>query len=178
MVAHVVSMVVASTVRNLVVNTTVNLSAANIPVGNSLTANTVVATVNIATEPNGSDALFCQQTLRHACAGESFSKGGRCARRRMECVMKLNSEQLEQTLTQFEAHVIPDDHPLAAELNELFGDHTFLLDSNGLNVVEQNENAEAGTVVNLASWGDAQWTSLLPHEPEPTKVVVKLEGRH
>jgi hypothetical protein len=96
----------------------------------------------------------------------------------MECVMKLNSEQVEQTLTQFEARVIPDDHPLVPELNELFGDHTFFLDSNGLNVVEQNESAEAGTVVNLANWGDAQWTSLLPHEPEPTKVVVMLDGKH
>ena len=92
--------------------------------------------------------------------------------------MKLNSEQVEQTLTQFEAQVIPDDHPLVAELNELFGDHTFFLDGNGLNVVEQNERDGAGTVVNLANWGDAQWTSLLPHEPEQTKVVVMLDGQH
>ena len=92
--------------------------------------------------------------------------------------MKLNSEQVEHTLTQFEAQVIPDDHPLVAELNELFGDHTFFLDGNGLNVVERNEKAGAGTIVNLASWGDAQWTSLLPHEPEPTKVVVTLESAH
>jgi len=39
--------------------------------------------------------------------------------------MKLNSAQVEQTLTQFEANVIPDDHPLVPKLNELFGDHTF-----------------------------------------------------
>jgi hypothetical protein len=92
--------------------------------------------------------------------------------------MKLNSEQVEHALTQFEARVIPEDHPLVAELNELFGDHTFFLDSNGLNVVEQNESAGAGTVVNLANWGDPQWTSLLPHKPEPTKVVVMLERKH
>ena len=36
--------------------------------------------------------------------------------------MKLNSAQVEQTLTQFEAHVIPENHPLVPKLNELFGD--------------------------------------------------------
>ena len=94
--------------------------------------------------------------------------------------MKLNSTQVEQTLTQFEAQVIPDDHPLIPKLNELFGDHTFFLDSNGLNVVEPNERAEgpAGTVVNLANWSDARLTSLAPHDPEPTEVVVMLESKH
>jgi len=95
--------------------------------------------------------------------------------------MKLNSAQLEQTLTQFEAHVIPEDHPLVPKLNELFGDHTFFLDGNGLNVVEPSESAyedaPAGTVVNLANWSDAAWTSLTPHEPEPTEVVVILGSK-
>lgn len=96
--------------------------------------------------------------------------------------MKLNSAQVEKALTQFEAQVIPDDHPLVAKLNELFGDHTFFLDNNGLNVVEPNEGTEkgvpAGTVVNLANWSDPQFTSLAPHEPEPTEVVVVLESKH
>jgi hypothetical protein len=96
--------------------------------------------------------------------------------------MKLNPAQLEQTLTQFEAQVISDDHPLVPKLNELFGDHTFFLDSNGLNVVEPSESLQAGapvgTVVNVASWSDAQMTGLRPHEPEPTEVVVILESKH
>jgi hypothetical protein len=100
----------------------------------------------------------------------------------MECVMKLNSAQVEQTLTQFEAQVIPDDHPLVPKLNELFGDHTFFLDGNGLNVVERNESthagAPAGTVVNLANWSDAHLTNLAPHEPEPTDIIVILERKH
>jgi hypothetical protein len=58
--------------------------------------------------------------------------------------MKLNSAQVEQTLTQFEARVIADDHPLVPRLNELFGDHMFFLDSNGLSVVEPNESTHAG----------------------------------
>jgi hypothetical protein len=96
--------------------------------------------------------------------------------------MNLNSAQVEQTLTQFEAQVIPDDHPLVPKLNELFGDHTFLLDGNGLSVVEANNNTEvglpAGTIVNVANWSDAQMTGLTPHEPEPTEVVVILETKH
>jgi len=51
-----------------------------------------------------------------------------------------------------------------------------------LNVVEPNVSidagAPAGTVVNLANWSDAQLTSLAPHEPEPTEVVVILESKH
>jgi hypothetical protein len=96
--------------------------------------------------------------------------------------MKLNSTQIEQTLTQFEAQVIPENHPLVRKLNELFGDHTFFLDGNGLNVVEPNEStpagAAAGKVVSLANWTDAELTSLTPHEPVSTEVVVILESKH
>jgi hypothetical protein len=50
--------------------------------------------------------------------------------------MKLTSAQIERTLSQFEAEAIPDSHPALPRLNELFGDHTFFLDSKGLNIVE------------------------------------------
>jgi hypothetical protein len=80
--------------------------------------------------------------------------------------MKLSSAQVEHTLSQFNAQAIPDDDPVIPKLNELFGDHTFFLDSNGLNVVEPNESANAGalagTVVNLANWSDAHLTGLAP----------------
>jgi hypothetical protein len=93
--------------------------------------------------------------------------------------MKLNSAQVEQTLTQFVAHVIPDDHPMVPKLNEMFGVHTFFLDGNGLNVVEPTHaGAPVGTVVNLADWSDARQTSLAPHKPEPTEIVVVLENKH
>jgi hypothetical protein len=78
--------------------------------------------------------------------------------------------------------VIPEDHPVVPKLNELFGSHTFFLDINGLNVVEPNERtpvgASAGTVINLADWSDAEMTSLTPHEPEPTEVIVIFESKH
>jgi hypothetical protein len=96
--------------------------------------------------------------------------------------MKLDSAQVEQTLTQFEAQVIPDDHPLVPKLNELFDEHTVFLDRNGLNVVEPNNNMEAGspagTVVNVANWSNPEWTALTPHEPEPTELVVILGSKH
>jgi hypothetical protein len=101
---------------------------------------------------------------------------------RRECAMKLNSAQVGQTLGQFEAQVIPDDHPMVPKLNELFGDHTFFLNGDGLNVVEPNEGATVGaregTVVSLASWTDARMTGLAPHEPEPTETIVILETEH
>ena len=48
--------------------------------------------------------------------------------------MKLNSAQVQRTLDQFEASVIPDEAPVIAKLNELFGEHTFFLDQHGLNI--------------------------------------------
>ena len=96
--------------------------------------------------------------------------------------MKLTSAQVERALSQIEAQAIPESHPMVPKLNELFGDHTFFLDSKGLNVVEPTEAPEAGTqaarIVNLANWSDANLTSLAPHEPEPTEAVVDLGSQH
>ena len=96
--------------------------------------------------------------------------------------MKLNATQVKRTLSQFNAEVLPDSHPAVPQLNNLFGDHTFFLDGEGLNVLEPAEAPEAegqaGEVVSLASWSDATLTSLRPHDPEPTGVVIVLEPRH
>jgi hypothetical protein len=96
--------------------------------------------------------------------------------------MKLNSTQVKQALSQLEAEVLHDSHPAVPELNDLFGDHTFFLDGGGLNVLEPAETPEmevrTGEIVSLASWSDATLTSLKPHEPEPTGVVIVLESRH
>jgi hypothetical protein len=92
--------------------------------------------------------------------------------------MKLGSAMVERTLDQFEAEAIPQDHPAAAQLNELFGDHTFFVDDNGLNIVEPVEPAETGAwtgkVVQLAKWTDATRPSLVPHEPEATGLTVTI----
>jgi len=96
--------------------------------------------------------------------------------------MKLNSAQLERTLGQFEARAIPDDHPLIPQLNDLFGEHTFLLDSHGLNIVEPvgaaGTAAESAKVVNLANWSDDSRSGLELHEPQATHVVIALGLRH
>jgi hypothetical protein len=96
--------------------------------------------------------------------------------------MKLNSAQVERALSQFDAHCLPDDHPAVAQLNRLFGDHTYFLDTNGLNVLEPSESAETdtqiGKIVNLAHWSDDTLTNLMPHEPEPTGIIVSLGSKH
>jgi hypothetical protein len=96
--------------------------------------------------------------------------------------MKLNSAQVERTLSQFQAEAIPDDHPVVRQLNDLFGEHTFFLDSSGLNIVEPAGAEPSGTqsakVINLANWSEANPTRLEPHEPEFTDVVVVLDSKH
>ncbi len=96
--------------------------------------------------------------------------------------MKLNSDQVTRTLSQFDAQVLPDSHPAVPQLNSLFGDHTFFLNNSGLNVVEpagtSEREAEAGEVVSLAFWSDETLTSLRAHEPEPTGVVITLAVKH
>ena len=90
--------------------------------------------------------------------------------------MKLNAIQVKQTLSQMNAHVLPDDHPAVTQLTDVFGDHTFFLDERGLKVLEPNETPEAelqsGEVLSLADWTDATLTSLKPHAPEPTGTVI------
>lgn len=90
--------------------------------------------------------------------------------------MKLNATQVKQTLTQMDAHVLPDNHPVVTQLTSMFGDHTFFLDDRGLNVLEPAEapeqGMESGEVLNLADWTDASLTSLTPHEPESTGTIV------
>ena len=98
--------------------------------------------------------------------------------------MKLTSAQVERTLSQFEAQAIPDDHPVVPQLISLFGEHTFFLDSHGLNIVEPAWTALAESeprrakVVNVANWSHGNETKLEPHEPEPTDVIVTLGAKH
>jgi hypothetical protein len=93
--------------------------------------------------------------------------------------MKLTSAQVRDTLTQYQGQPIPEDHQLVPPLNERYGDHTFFLDDNGLNIVEPDSGpvsapSQAARVINLASWSDANRTKLVAHEPEPTEMLVEL----
>jgi hypothetical protein len=124
-----------------------------------------------------------RQQVWRGCA-QTVSNRGRAQSKRLKerQAMKLNSTQLERTLSQFSAEVLPDDHPALKQLSNIYGDHTFFLDGSGLNVLEPAEttesDAQTGEVVSLANWSDATLTSLRPHEPEPTGVLVVLEQKH
>jgi hypothetical protein len=61
--------------------------------------------------------------------------------------------------------------PVVPQLNELFGEHTFFLNSNVLNM-------QSAKVVNAADWSGIASSALEPHEPETTDVVIKLGFRH
>jgi hypothetical protein len=95
--------------------------------------------------------------------------------------MKLNSALVDRTLNQFEAQAIPENHPVVPQLNSLFGDHTFFLNGSGLNIVEPTGTTDTGAqtaqVIKIAGWNDADRTTLVPHEPEPTDVVVVLNAQ-
>ena len=92
--------------------------------------------------------------------------------------MKLTSTAVKQTLDQFNAQAVPDNHPAVEQLNSLFGDHTFFLDGEGLHIVEPGEPTQSGEqtgqVVQLAAWQNAERTNLVPQEPEVKDVVVVL----
>jgi hypothetical protein len=92
--------------------------------------------------------------------------------------MKLNTATAERTQSQFDAQAIPENHPVVGQLNSLFGDHTFFLDAQGLNIVEptgSDNGQKTAQVVKLAGWSDGDRTSLAPHEPEVREIVVVLE---
>jgi hypothetical protein len=95
--------------------------------------------------------------------------------------MRLTTTQVERALNQFDAQAIPDDHPVTAQLSDLFGDHTFFLDTTGLNVVEPvdpDADDETAKVVNLADWTDDSLTRLAPHPPQVTEIVIALGPTH
>ncbi len=88
--------------------------------------------------------------------------------------MKLSDRSVDRTLDQFDAEPLPENHPAMAQLSEVFGEHTFFLDDTGLVILEPADGRqEAGQVVKLASW-NPDHTSLKPHEPERTDVMIDL----
>ena len=91
--------------------------------------------------------------------------------------MKLTADQVEKALDKFDAQAIPENHPAVTELKGLFGEHTFFVDGQGLNIVEPvgaDDGQEMGRVVILADWTDSTRTRLLPHEPQPREIEFAL----
>ncbi len=92
--------------------------------------------------------------------------------------MKLNAVQLRKVEEQFGVEAIPEEEPVSSDLKEAFGDHTFFLDADGLNIVELKVFPESsvGNVVKIASWSSDEQTELLRHEPEVLPITVDLES--
>ncbi len=89
--------------------------------------------------------------------------------------MKLAPSQVERVEERIECQAIPEDHAATPQLETVFGSHTFFLDSEGLSIVEPSPGDDhLGSVVKLANWTDDRRTTLAPHPPEPTEVVVEL----
>jgi hypothetical protein len=95
--------------------------------------------------------------------------------------MKLSTMRIQQALDQFgsDTAVIPESHPKAGELEDIFGAHTFFLDKEGLEIIEPVAAREAtqkleevGQVIRVAMWNDAARTTLAAAAPETTGVVV------
>ena len=97
--------------------------------------------------------------------------------------MQLTSSQVERTQSQLDTEAIPANHPVMPQLTRLFGEHTFFLDRNGLNILEPADASKAAgaqvcKVVYLAKWNDADPPSLEAHEPTPSDVTVEIESTH
>lgn len=91
--------------------------------------------------------------------------------------MKLNVKQREHAAMQLGAQIVPESHPLASQLTTLYGEHTFFVDDEGLDIVEFADAAAerpAAAVVKLAKWTSPEHTRLKPHEPEMTDLLVEL----
>ena len=96
--------------------------------------------------------------------------------------MKMTSEFLQLTAAQLNAQAVPESHPALPQLKELFGDHTFFIDSHGLNIVEPEDHARNGMVVgivfNIATWSKDSPEHLVTHEPEQTPLEIILGRLH
>ena len=66
------------------------------------------------------------------------------------------------------------------QLTQVFGDHTFFVDGDGLDIIEPGTPNEAGdptgNVLRIARWNDESRTTLVPQQPEPTGIVVALSS--
>lgn len=92
--------------------------------------------------------------------------------------MKLGAMLVAQTLDQYDAKVISESHPAVTRLSRRFGHHTFFIDGSGLNIIEPADadmpSRTAGVVVKIASWIDAEQSTLEAHTPQLTDIVVEL----
>ncbi len=95
--------------------------------------------------------------------------------------MKLNTVQVEAIEAQTGAIPIPDDNPANEALINVFGEHTFYADQNGLHVLEavaaeETTTSDHAEVVQIAEWANDDKSELQPIEPRRTGAVFGLNA--
>lgn len=96
--------------------------------------------------------------------------------------MKLNAAQIDIVEQQVSVRPIEDDSPAMPQLKEVFGDHTFYVDANGLHVLEvlpeDMDGAQPGTaaIIQIAEWTNEDKNALAPIEPRAAGSVVSITG--
>ena len=89
--------------------------------------------------------------------------------------MKLNAAQVQQVEEQTGLEVVPESNPVTGKLEEVLGEHSFFLDSEGLSIVEPKEPTDSSgcVVVKLASWREDR-TQLQTHSPKVLGTTINL----
>jgi len=90
--------------------------------------------------------------------------------------MRLSNAQVRDVLNQTEARVVPQDHPVVPQLEQVFGLHTFFLKREGLHVIERGElpspeGEDPAFLVKVAGWADEAHTNLVPQRAEVAGAV-------
>ena len=101
--------------------------------------------------------------------------------------MKLSTDQIAATRDALGASPLPEDHPAMAQLQQVFGEHTFYVDQNGLLVFVDPAQAELPEselelpegdprLVMIAAWTDENKQALGPVQPIDTGVTLPEDG--
>lgn len=89
--------------------------------------------------------------------------------------MRLTASQAQHVADQLDGQAIPDEHPNTPQLREAIGDHTFILNANGLHVVEPgptNSGEADASALRIASWSQETEGQLVLHEPQSVQTVT------
>ncbi len=90
--------------------------------------------------------------------------------------MKLAPAQILHVERQLAFLSVAEDHPVIPELTKTFGDHTFFVNTKGLNIVELDSATGGASCVifKLASWTNEQKSELAPHDPELQSAAIDI----
>lgn len=89
--------------------------------------------------------------------------------------MKLNDAQAAAAKETLGADPIPEEHPVAQQLSQTFGEHSFYLDNNGLLVFEKTqEDPNTACLFLIAAWTDDEKKELGGVQPQPTNITIDV----